>query len=88
MCIVLGAVLTVLNALEPFFNFRALWVEYETALASFHRLKDELEFYLAGTEPEKLSREKLERLNQEYQQIWANLNRNWIEYRKSEGTLA
>ncbi|MFM7235725.1 MAG: SLATT domain-containing protein [Cyanobium sp.] len=34
------ASVTVLNALEPFFNYRALWVEHERANASLYQLKD------------------------------------------------
>ncbi len=83
---VLGAFVTVINALEPFFNFRALWIEHEAALANFHRLKDSLEFYLIGLEPEKLEKNELEELNEKYQQIWVDLSRTWIEYRRGEGS--
>lgn len=85
---ILGALVTVLTALEPFFNFRALWVEHEAALADFHRLKDKFVFYLVGAEPDRLDEKRLEQLHQEYQQIWNRLNRTWIEYRRSEGELA
>lgn len=83
---VLGAFVTVLNALEPFFNFRALWVEHEAALASFHRLEERLEFYLVGIEPENLNRKELKELNEKYQRIWVDLSRTWVEYRKSESS--
>src|ERR1035441_6763155 len=50
-----GAFVTALTALEPFFNFRALWVEHELALARFYRIKSGLEFYISGTKAEELS---------------------------------
>jgi hypothetical protein len=79
---VLGALVTLLNALEPFFNFRALWVEHERAQANFHRLKDKISFYLVGADAEKLSLEKLEDIHDEYQKIWIRLSSAWIEYRR------
>jgi hypothetical protein len=50
LALVLGGLVTLLNALDPFFNFRALWVEHEAALARFQHIKDQLGFLLAGTE--------------------------------------
>jgi hypothetical protein len=41
---VLTALITLLSALEPFFNFRALWIEHEIALWKFYRLRDKIEF--------------------------------------------
>ena len=34
----LVVLVTMLNAFEPYFNFRALWVEHELAIARFHRI--------------------------------------------------
>lgn len=78
------ALVTVLNALEPYFNFRALWVEHELAIARFHRLKDELNFYLAGTKPGKVQLERLSEIHKEYQEIWNNLADSWIRHRKGQ----
>jgi uncharacterized membrane protein len=80
----LGAIVTLLNALEPFFNFRNLWIEHEVALASFHRLEDKLEFYMTGNDPSKLSLEEIESFHDEYQAIWRNFGKAWISYRKSD----
>lgn len=80
----LGATVTLLNALEPFFNFRSLWVEHEVALAGFHRLQDKLEFYLEGVEPTQLSRKEIDKFHDEYQEIWQNFGKAWISYRKSD----
>jgi predicted flap endonuclease-1-like 5' DNA nuclease len=80
----MGAVVTLLNALEPFFNFRALWIEHEVALADLHRLQDEFDFYLAGMEPKELKLEELKGFNKRFGEIWGNLNQAWIGYRKSE----
>lgn len=81
---VLTALVTVLNALEPFFNFRALWVEHEIALWKFYRLKDKTELYLAGNRIENISIEKVNSFQVEYESIWNDLSQSWINYRKQE----
>lgn len=83
---VLGATVTLLNALEPYFNYRALWVEHEIALSRFHRLRDELDFYLAGVEPNTLNDERLNEIYTKYQDVWADLSTAWIQHRKREKT--
>jgi hypothetical protein len=80
---VLTSIVTLLTAIEPFFNYRALWVEHELAKAQFHRLKDEVEFYIAGTTPDSLSMEKLDYFHQKYQDIWNRLSNSWIDHRQS-----
>ncbi len=81
---VLGAIVTLINALEPFFNYRSLWVEHEVALADFHRLQDELDYRLSGTELAENKIEELDTIHAQYQGIWKNLNHSWIGYRKIE----
>ncbi|PSB27071.1 SLATT domain-containing protein [Stenomitos frigidus] len=81
---VLTALITLLSALEPFFNFRALWVEHEIALWKFHRLRDKIEFYLAGNKPEKMSIDEINGFHAEFQIIWDDLSQSWINYRKQE----
>ena len=80
---VLGAIVTMLTALEPFFNFRSLWVEHEEAVYHLYRLQDDFNFYLAGKQPAELSLAKLEEFNRRYGQIWVDLSERWLELRRS-----
>lgn len=80
---VLGALVTLLNALEPFFNFRALWVEHEQALAGFYALKNDLDFYLSGVKPEELDLTALDKVRERHGLIWGQLSKSWIEHRKN-----
>jgi len=89
---VLGAMVTLLNALEPFYNFRALWVEHEQAVAGFYALKNDLDFYLGGVKPEELDINALDQFRERHGLIWGQLSKSWIEHRKSgmkdiEGSL-
>ncbi|MBI3244059.1 MAG: SLATT domain-containing protein [Chloroflexi bacterium] len=81
---VFSTLITLFAALEPYFNYRALWVEHELALSRFYRLRDELEYYVAGTELDKLSEEKLNEFYKRYQEIWNELSTAWIQHRKKE----
>lgn len=76
------AIVTVLNALEPFFNYRALWVEHERANASLYQLKDRLNFYVTGKEKTGLDISELEEFYAQYEQIWETLNQAWISQRQ------
>lgn len=75
---------TLLAALEPFFNYRALWVENELAIWKMHSLQDELEFYLASTSKEDVKADVLDRYMKKYVEIWNVLSQTWIENRRRE----
>ena len=79
------ALVTLISAVEPFFSFRALWLEHEEAIARLHRLQDGLSFYLSGKGPGDLSMEVLNDFKDQYQNIWEDLSNAWIRERR-EGT--
>src|SRR5262249_47494394 len=47
----LVAAVTVVNALEPFFAWRPLWVLMEETQHRFYRLRDDLTYYIAECQP-------------------------------------
>ena len=79
----LTSLVTLLNALEPFFNYRALWVEHERANAAFFHLKDRMQFYSSGRTESTLEADQIEKFYTEYEQIWASLNQAWTTQRQS-----
>ena len=84
MAFVFSAAVTLLNALEPFFNFRALWIEHEQGLANMYRLQNDLDFYLAGRKQEDIDLNKIEVFRKRYEEVWNNLNENYIRFRRTE----
>ncbi|WP_067521076.1 SLATT domain-containing protein [Alloactinosynnema sp. L-07] len=76
------AVVTVVAALEPFFAWRSLWVLMEEASYRFHRLLDELEYYVAANEPDTLDIQRVREMHDEYQRIWEKLSSNWLKNRE------
>jgi hypothetical protein len=79
---VLGALVTLLTAIEPFFNYRGLWVEHERARYRLHTLQDEFEYYMAGTISEKINAEKLNEFHQKYLDIFIDLSESWLQQRE------
>ncbi|MEU6586241.1 SLATT domain-containing protein [Nocardia sp. NPDC046763] len=77
----LAAVVTALTALEPFFAWRQLWVVMEEASYRFHRIGDELEFYVAATAPDELDNDRIRAIFDEYQTIWQKLSTRWLSFR-------
>jgi hypothetical protein len=82
------ALVTVLNAAEPFFNWRSRWILMEEAQYRLQRLRDELDYYLLTNEPEKMRKDDLDRFFTEGQTIWRDISRRWLEFRKMAGTDA
>jgi hypothetical protein len=84
LAFVLVTIVTLLNALEPFLNFRSLWIEHENALAGFYLVKDDLNFYLAGIGTENIKDEKVIELYRDYRRVWAKHNEAWINHRRED----
>jgi hypothetical protein len=78
----LVAVVTVLSALETFFNWRSRWVLMEEAQYRLNRIRDEIDYYLVVTPSADLTKEKLDEFFAEQQAIWRDVSRRWVEFRK------
>ncbi|MEU6879316.1 SLATT domain-containing protein [Streptomyces sp. NPDC046712] len=77
------ALVTLLGAIEPFFNWRSRWVLMEEAQYRFQRLADDLEYLVASTPAEQLTFDQLNEIFGRYQAIWDDLSRNWLEHRRA-----
>lgn len=82
--LIFGAIVTMLNALEPFFNFRALWLESESLQGEFYRLNEELEYYITGTPSNKWDKNEIDRFCDIYKDIWTKYSKTWMEHRRRE----
>ncbi|MFE4415793.1 DUF4231 domain-containing protein [Streptomyces sp. NPDC056821] len=78
----LVALVTVLGAVEPFFNWRSRWVLMEETQYRFQRLADELEYLVASTAAGDLTHGHLDGIFGRYQAIWDDLSRTWLEHRR------
>ncbi|MEU3612901.1 SLATT domain-containing protein [Streptomyces sp. NPDC006872] len=76
------ALVTLLGAVEPFFNWRSRWVLMEEAQYRFQRLADHLEYLVASTAADELTFDQLNEIFGQHQAIWGDLGRTWLEHRR------
>jgi hypothetical protein len=81
----LVALVTVINAIEPFFNWRSRWVLAEEAQYRFYRVRDDLEYLVATRPKEELQMEDLADLHERYQENWKYFSEEWLENRRQKG---
>ena len=74
---------TLINAIEPFFTFRGLWIDHEVAQWKMHRLQDELEYYLSTIDATRHPDPSvLAGFNNRYIEVWDHLGDAWITRRR------
>lgn len=76
------AMVTVLGTLENFFSWRSRWALMEEAQYRLNRLRDEMDYYIVTTPSVNLERDRLNKFFGEQQEIWADVSRRWVEFRK------
>ncbi|WP_228718573.1 DUF4231 domain-containing protein [Kitasatospora acidiphila] len=79
----LVAVVTLLGAVESFFNWRSRWVLMEETQYRFRRLADDLEYLIASTPTANLTHDQLQPIFDEYQSVWAHLGERWLQERRT-----
>ena len=79
------AAVAVLSGVEPFFNWRSRWILMEEAQYRLNRLRDEVDYYLVTTEPAEIDAQKLEGFFSDWQTVWRDVSKRWIQFRKLEG---
>jgi hypothetical protein len=76
------ALVILISALELFFNWRSRWVLMEETQYRLNRIRDEMDYYLVTTPAADLDRDRLRRFFADQQNIWCDVSRQWIEFRK------
>ena len=76
------ALVTLVTALEPYFNWRSRWVLMEETQYRLNRIRDEMDYYLVTTPADQLDRDRLGHFFKAQQDIWRDVSRRWIEFRK------
>lgn len=80
------AVTTVINAVEPFFNWRSRWILMEEMQYRFRRLRDDLDYYLSKTQESNIKIEDLDQFFHIYQELWNDVSKRWLEQRNLDRT--
>ena len=76
------ALVTLVTALEPFFNWRSRWVLMEETQYRLNLIRDEMDYYLVTTPTTDLDRDRLHRFFTCRLDIWTDASRRWVEFRK------
>ncbi|MBS4207050.1 DUF4231 domain-containing protein [Bacillus sp. FJAT-50079] len=84
--IILGAIVTVLNFINGFYNYKELWIKDGKAFIELQELERDLTFYMEGRDPASFAAEELEkyriRLNEiihSSADIWYKLHQKEID---------
>lgn len=48
-----------------------------------NRLRDEIDYHLVSTSADQTTRDQLDQFFADQQQIWADVSRQWVEYRRT-----
>jgi hypothetical protein len=79
----LVAVGTLVNAVEPFFNWRSRWILMEEAQYRLQRIRDELEYLLLKTPSPDVKFDDLDPFFERIQGVWTDTSERWLEYRRA-----
>jgi hypothetical protein len=80
------ALVTLLSGLEPYYNWRSRWVLMEETQYRLNRIRDEMDYYLVTTPEADLTHDRLNEFFKAQQEIWNDVSRRWIEFRKLDQT--
>lgn len=87
IALVLSAVITVLNAVEAFYDHRSLWIRRTVTLSKLYALRSELNFVTAGVEESEIDIKSLERFLRRYERILQDDLRSWLKMRQDNSSL-
>jgi hypothetical protein len=83
IALILGALITVFNTWDAFFNHKSLWVRFTIAMSKLYALKNSIS-YLKTKSADQITETKLDSMYEELQTIISETNSNWEELRKDE----
>jgi hypothetical protein len=82
-----GAIITVVNAWEAFYNHRGLWIMHTIAWVKLLQLQKDIDYYTAGREPDEVEPKEVDRFGETYRKILHEDFAEWIRIRgRGEGT--
>jgi hypothetical protein len=84
LALVLGALTTVLSAMEAFFNHRGLWVARTATLRRLEELRRQTDYQLAGVTDGELDPTVVDGLLARLEQIIADDRQAWLRLRSTE----
>jgi hypothetical protein len=87
LALVLGSVVTIINAVDAFFNYNALWIKSAVTLSKLQELRRNVDFYIAGIRPDMISEVKLNEFLDEFQKILKDDMKQWLKIREKANSM-
>jgi hypothetical protein len=87
IALVLGSVVTIINAVDAFYGFGSLWIKNTVTLARLRELRRKVEFYAAGRENQDISESELGKFLEELQQILKDDINQWLRIREKVNSM-
>jgi hypothetical protein len=84
IALVFGALITVINAYEAFYDYRALWIRRTVTLVNLYKLQRDFRFYKSGAEPGEISGAVVEKFKERLDEIMDHDLRNWLKLRDAD----
>ena len=85
IALILGVMVTVVNSINSFFNFRSLWIKQKVTLLHLYSLRNEIEFYKMGMEEDETVKEQeVTNFFKRYQEIWETSSDEWLRLRSED----
>jgi uncharacterized protein DUF4231 len=81
VALVTSAIVTFFNAVDAFFNHKALWIRYTTTLSQLAVIKTQLDYLMAGS-GQAPKEQDIDQLFERYRSILDETNTSWMELRK------
>lgn len=78
----LSALVTLITALEPFFNFRARWVSADEALANWHSAEEQLQSYISTHPSAQINNSSLLEYDRMRRDEWGRFSQEWLSARR------
>jgi hypothetical protein len=82
VALLLGALITVLNAVEAFYDHRSLWIRRTYSLARLYALKADLSFTVAGMEVSEIDVKIITKFMDRYENILQDDLKAWLRQRE------
>lgn len=81
---ILGALITVINAVDSFFDFRSLWIHRTITLSKLWEIKRELIIYKIDNENKEISAQELNKISNRLNKVLRDDIKLWLKLRDDD----
>jgi hypothetical protein len=84
IALMLGAVVSVVSAMDAFFDHRSLWIRRTVTLVRLYDLERDFNFYITGLDKDKIDPKVFNKMVERYDKILANDLKAWLKMREDD----